>query len=194
MTKRILISIAFIISWQLACSSGALAASLWASHSRGLISDRRAAAPGDIITILVVERSTASHKASHETEKKIAASGGPGTGILGFFPDLGVSSSRSTSGGGASTQSTSLIDTISGRVAAVTPEGTLQIEASRRVKINKDELTLTVTGLVRPDDISPQNTILSTQIAECRMEWSGRGPIPEKQRPGIIARLLSFLW
>ena len=172
------------------CSSD----SLWQPNSRSLIADRRAAAPGDIVTILIVQRSTTSHKATHKADKKLDVSGGPGAGLLQFFPSLSLDAERSTEGAGAATQSTSLVDRLSGVVAAVTPEGNLQIEASRRLKLNADELTLTLTGLVRPDDISPENTVLSTQIADCQMDWSGTGPIPAKQRPGLISALLSLLW
>ena len=168
--------------------------SLWEPGARALIADRRAAAPGDIVTVLVVEKSVASHRASHETEKKLSASGGPGGGILDFFPELSASAERQTAGAGTATQTTSLVDRISAVVTGVTPEGNLEIQAVRKVRINKDEQTLTITGLVRPDDISPSNVVLSTQIADCKMEWSGRGPIAEKQRPGLLSSLLSLLW
>ncbi len=179
----------------IACSpSASLATSLWQPNSRALIADRRAAALGDIVTIIIVQHSATSHKATHKAEKELEVGGGPGAGLLQFFPNLSVSTERATEGSGASTQSTSLVDRISGVVAAVTPEGNLQIEASRNLKLNADELTLTLTGLVRPDDIRPDNTVLSTQIADCQIEWSGSGPIPGKQRPGLISTILSILW
>ena len=180
--------------WASAAPRGYSAGSLWTASSRSLTSDRRAARPGDIVTILVVEQSTASHQAAHETDKKLSVGGGPGGGILGFFPDLSVKADRSTSGSGSSTQTTSLVDRISGIVTAVTPQGNLQIQAARRVKISKDELTLTVTGLVRQDDVSSDNIVLSTQVADCRLEWSGRGAISEKQRSGLLSTALSWLW
>ena len=168
--------------------------SLWSANSRALITDRRAARPGDIITIVVVQKSAASHQAAHETEKSLNASGGPGGGVLGFFPELSVKADRGTSGSGTTTQTTSLVDRISGIVTAVTAQGNLQIQATRRVKLNKDELVLTMTGVVRPDDVSPDNVVSSTQVADCRMEWSGTGPIPGKQRPGLLSALLALLW
>jgi len=170
------------------------AESLWKPGSHSLIADRRAAAPGDIVTILIVQRSTTSHKATHKADKNLDVSGGPGLGLLQFFPILSVETERSTSGTGTTTQATSLVDRLSGVVVGVTPEGNLQVEASRHLKLNADELTLTLTGLVRPDDVSPENTVLSTQIADCQMQWSGSGPIPGKQRPGLISALLSLLW
>jgi flagellar L-ring protein precursor FlgH len=180
----------------LACLAAAPCSSesLWQPNSRSLIGDRRAAAPGDIVTILIVERSTTSHKATHKADKKLDVSGGPGDGLLQFFPSVSLGTERSTEGAGSTAQATTLVDRISGVVAAVTPEGNLRIEASRRLKLNADELTLTLTGLVRPDDISPENTVLSTQVADCQMDWSGTGPIPAKQRPGLISALLSLLW
>ena len=175
-------------------SAGGLGDSLWRPGGVSVISDRRASKPGDIVTILVAERSIASHQASHDTDKKFEAAGGPGGGLLTFFPELSVSTERGTSGKGSTTQATQMVDRISGVVTGVTPEGRLRVEAVREVKLNREELTLTVTGLVRPHDIGPDNTVLSTEIADCRIAWRGRGPIPDKQRPGLISALLSLLW
>ncbi len=81
-----------------------------------------------------------------------------------------------------------------GESEASQTEGNLRIEATRSLKLNRDELTLTLTGLVRPDDITPDNTVASTHIADVQIAWTGRGPIPEKQRPGLLSALLSLLW
>lgn len=170
------------------------AASLWQPDSRPLVADRRAAALGDIVSILIVENSSASHKASHSTDKEFEVNGGPGGGGLNFFPGLSLKTERATSGTGATTQSTRIVDRISGLVVGVTERGDLLIEATRRVKLNREDLTLTISGIVRPDDIGADNTILSTRIADCRLESTGRGPIPDKQRPGLISALLSLLW
>jgi len=175
-------------------SAGGMGDSLWRSGSVSVIADRRASRLGDVVTILVDERSVASHQASHDTDKRLEVGGGPGGGLLTFFPELSVSTERGTSGKGSTTQSTRLVDRISGVVTEVTPEGRLRVEAVREVKLNREELTLTVSGLVRPDDIAADNTVLSTQIADCRIAWTGRGPIPDKQRPGLISALLSLLW
>ena len=179
----------------MACASACVTAdSLWKAGSVSVIADRRAAKVGDVVTILVAERSVASHQASHDTDKTMEVAGGPGAGLLTFFPELSVSTERETSGKGSTTQSTQLVDRVSGMVTEVTREGMLRVEAVREVKLNREELTLTVTGLVRPDDIAADNTVLSTQMADCRIAWRGRGPIPDKQRPGLISALLSLLW
>jgi flagellar L-ring protein precursor FlgH len=177
-----------------AMSVAACADSLWTERARPLVADRRAAKVGDILTILVVERSAASHQASHDTDKKLDAGGGPGVGMLSFFPSLSLQTERATSGKGSTAQSTQFVDQLSGTITGVTPEGLLRVEATRQVKLNRDELKLTVTGTVRPDDVSPENTVVSTQIANCQIAWTGQGPIPDKQRPGLISALLSLLW
>lgn len=192
--RMTLIGLFILLLVHLSHISAGAAASLWTSRSRPLIADHIASRPGDLLTILVVEKSRTSHQAAHETEKKLSATARPGGGILGFFPDLSVSAERATSGSGSTTQSTSLVDRISGVVTGISPQGHLQIRATRRVRLNRDELSLTITGVVRQADISPDNMVLSTQIAECQMEWSGHGSIPEKQRVGLLSRLLSLLW
>ena len=190
-TKSVLLG---TLVWLAACGSLSGAASLWTAGSRSRIADRRAAAPGEVVTILVVQQSTTSHQAAHETGKQFSVSGGPGGGILDFFPELSLSTDRTTAGAGRTSESTRLTDRISGVIVERTPEGNLRIEAKRSVKLNRDKLTLVLSGLVRPDDISPDNTISSTHLADLQVECSGRGPIPEKQRPGLLSALLSLLW
>ena len=185
--------LAVVILGGLVCGP-ARAASLWTDSARSVIADRRAAAVGDIITILVEERTTTSLQADHKTQKSMENTAGGSAGLLRFFPSLAASADRSTTGTGTSTQSAQFVDRFSGTVTAITPQGNLTIEAARRVQVNKDELTVTVTGMVRPDDIAADNTIMSTQVADMKLQWSGTGPIAEKQRPGIISRFLSFLW
>lgn len=173
---------------------GGLARSLWTDSSRSLISDRRAAQVGDIVTIVVSERSSASHRADHETEKQVSARGGPGGGWLGLFPDFSAEAERATSGSGAAAQSTSLLDRISAVVIARTPQGHLELQGSRVVRLNQDELVLTVSGTARAEDITAANTVLSTQLANCHIEWRGRGPVAEKQRTGLLWRLLALIF
>lgn len=188
--------VAFSVSLGTICyiASMGCAASLWTTDSQPLIGDRRASRVGDIVTVVIVERSSASHKASHEADKSLEVSGDPGLGLLGFFPRLGLATERETSGAGGTTQTTQLVDRVSGLVSEVTAAGMLRVEAERQVRLNSDEVRVSVSGLVRPDDVRPDNTVLSTCLAECRIEWSGRGPIPGKQKPGLLSALLSLLW
>jgi len=172
----------------------AAADSLWSPNSRSLFADRKARAVGDIVTIVVVQATATSHKAAHSTSKKLGAEAGPGLGLLSFFPDLSLEAERGNSGTGTSTETTALTDRITARVTAVMPNGTLRIEGTRSVKLKKDHLECVVRGLIRQEDIHFDNTVLSSDVADLELLWTGKGPIDAKQRPGLISRLLDLLW
>lgn len=172
----------------------AAADSLWLPSSRSLFADRKARAVGDIVTIVVVQATATRHNAAHSTSKKLETDAGPGLGLLSFFPDLSLEAERGDSGTGTSTETTALTDRITAKVTAVMPNGTLRIEGRRSVKLKKDHLECVVRGLVRQEDIQFDNTVLSSDVADLELVWTGKGPINAKQRPGLISRLLDLLW
>ena len=73
-------------------------------------------------------------------------------------------------------------------------EGNLVIQGYREIRVNNETQFLIVSGIVRPQDISPDNSVKSTFIANARIEYSGTGVISEKQQPGWLARGLDILW
>lgn len=169
--------------------------SLWpAQRTCSTYSDQSARQVGDLLTVIIVQSSVASHEAESDTEKSTSATAGEGSGLLSFFPDFSLGAKRSTSGSGSTVRKTQFADRMTARVAQVLANGTLQVEATRTTVINAEKLEAKLTGIVRPQDISPENTVLSTAIADQQIVWSGKGPIAEKQRPGLISCLLHFLF
>jgi flagellar L-ring protein precursor FlgH len=169
--------------------------SLWPAERQGsLYADQRAHAVGDLLTVIIVQSSVASHEAESETNKSASASASPGAGLLSFFPDFGLGAKRSTSGSGSTVSKTQFADRMTARVTEVLPNGALRIEGVRSTVINAEKMELRLTGVVRPQDVSPDNTVLSSNLADEQIEWTGKGPIAEKQRPGLISRLLHFLF
>jgi flagellar L-ring protein precursor FlgH len=169
--------------------------SLWPAERQGsLYADQRAHAVGDLLTVIIVQSSVASHEAESETNKSASASASPGAGLLSFFPDFGLGAKRSTSGSGSTVSKTQFADRMTARVTEVLPNGALRIEGVRSTVINAEKMELRLTGVVRPQDVSPDNTVLSSNLADEHIEWTGQGPIAEKQRPGLISRLLHFLF
>ena len=79
-------------------------------------------------------------------------------------------------------------------VRKVLPNGNLQIEGARTVHVNKDSQLVHLTGLVRPDDIAADNTILSEKIADAVIRSEGKGQIADRQRQGFFTKLLSYLF
>ena len=60
--------------------------------------------------------------------------------------------------------------------------------------INNERQYITVTGVVRPEDIAPDNSVSSDLLADARLVYSGRGVLSDKQRPGLLGRVIDFVW
>ena len=170
-------------------------------------SDLRARRVGDIVTIKIVENYQSSNTVKQKSSKKSSASAGISK-LLGFenkipniFPDAEPSSlfngnlETSTSGQGQISRESKIIATITARVIKVLPNGNLVIQAVRTIKRNKDLEYIFLTGIIRPEDIAPDNSVLSTQISDAYIEYSGKGPSSEAvSGPGILTRFLHLFW
>ena len=79
-------------------------------------------------------------------------------------------------------------------VKEVLPNGTMRVEGSRMVGINRETQHVVFSGLVRPDDVAADNSVASTQVASVEVRYDGRGIVGDTQRPGILARIFKFLF
>ena len=113
--------------------------------------------------------------------------GDGGIGRVCFF-------TNSFDGSGETSRDESMTASITARVIDVLPNGTLVIQGSREIKVNNENQRITLSGLIRPVDISPDNTILSSYVANARIEYSGSGSVSDKQRPGWLTRFVDFIW
>ncbi|MHB9024208.1 MAG: flagellar basal body L-ring protein FlgH [Armatimonadota bacterium] len=173
---------------------GAQAASLWSENQSSRYVDTKARAVGDLLTVIVIEKTSTSTQATHQTKKDADAKLEEGTGWLKFITGLTAKAGRTTSGSGSSANTTRLTDQLTVTVKEILPSGNLRVEGLRAYKLEKDEMTLCFSGVVRPADIAPDNTIVSYLVADQRVMSLGKGPITEKQRPGLLSRILAFLW
>ena len=175
--------------------------SLWSPQGlfSGLSYDYKARRAGDPIVIQLAEATNSSQQGSVQTSRTFAASSGisalfgtPGarSGIQNLFSP---SSSQALNGKGQTSLTTSLQSTLSGTVLEVLPNGDMVIEAKRDVQVSNEKNTLVVRGIVRPGDIGPTNTVLSTQVAHLEVELKGKGVISDSVRPPI-APLRFLLW
>jgi flagellar L-ring protein FlgH len=183
-----------IVALTLVCVFPVSADSLWKANTESQFADRKASKVGDILSIIVVETSTATHEVSRDSKKKVNGSASAGSGLLDFIRPFGASSERSASGSGNATQSTNLVDRITVQVVEVLPNGLLRIKGQRTVQLQPDKMSLILTGLVRGEDVTPDNTVASTKIAELTIVSNGKGPIADTQKPGILSRILRLLW
>lgn len=165
--------------------------------SYSLYTDKRAHRVGDILTVLITEESSASRTAKTYTQKKdeVATSGG-GTGILDFIPlfSAGVDYKNRHDEVGRTSRQGRLWATITTRVMEILPNGDLRIEGKKTVQVNQDKEEITLKGLVRPEDIGPDNTVLSIYVADAQIEYKGKGAIDAGQKKGIILRILDWFF
>lgn len=182
------------------CGS-APAQSLWnksekeKSASTTMVADRKAQAVGDLLTILIVESSSASQQANTSVSKKSSVDVAPGVGpFLRAIPQFGFDGSTGSTAQGSTSRTSTLAARLTAKVIQVNPNGTMVFEGTRSVQANDDTQMMKITGVVRRQDIAPDNTILSTYVAEAKIEITGKGPIAEKQKPGIVTRIFRFLF
>jgi flagellar L-ring protein precursor FlgH len=172
--------------------------------------DNRARYVGDLITIKIIETYQSSNNVKQGSSK--ASSVKAGISRLfgyenqikktlplpsGFDPTKLAEGSltSSTSGQGQLQRESRILATISARVVEVLPNGNLVIQGVRTIKRNRDLEYITITGIVRPQDISSDNSVESTKISDLYIEYSGKGPSSEAASgPGIITRLLQLFW
>lgn len=162
-----------------------------------LFADTRARKVGDVLTVIVSENTTAQSAANTKVSHDDNVSAFGGTGLMQrFFRDLSLTAvnSRSGTGDGQTTRSGSLVTTLSVTVKEVLPNNTLRIEGTRFMGINRETQRVTFTGIVRPEDIAPNNTISSSLIAAMEVRYDGRGIVGDTQRPGILSRIFHFLF
>lgn len=162
--------------------------------------DVKARRAGDIVTIEVVESTSAVSEATTDSSKSssIDASVGNLFGLekkISELPNL-VSADRSADfSGDATTSRKSVVSTtLTARVTEVFPNRNLLIEGNREILLNGERQIVTLRGVVRPSDISPSNTILSARIAEMELGVTGRGLVSDAQKPGVLFRILSGFW
>lgn len=180
--------------------------SLFVGESRRslLFVDRKAHLVQDVVTIRIVEAASASGEATTATDRNSSISGSL-EAIFGLEKTLqnnGLNPAAVAKGGlgnsfdgsGATSRKNSLQATITAVVREVFPNGNLYIEGKKEVIINNERQYIIISGVIRPEDIGPDNSIRSDLIADARIEYSGRGIMAEKQRPGWLGRVLDVVW
>ncbi|GBC99021.1 Flagellar L-ring protein [bacterium HR17] len=138
-----------------------------------LFRDDKAFRVGDIVTVLVTQTAVASATSQTQTQKQINVQTQAGAGVFSFIPQAGLQHQGSFASQAQERKNLSVITTIACRVVEVSPTGLLRIEGSQEFTIDKRKQSVKLSGWVRPTDISPNNTVLSTQVAEARLDFKG---------------------
>ena len=180
--------------------------SLWNSGSDGIFADLKARRIGDILTVAIYEKASASKEATTSTGRDSSASAGL-TNLFGLEAEIAKINSAidpgkliNTSyvngfkGTGATTRKEDLVATLTTRVVAVLPNGNLKIAGSKTVTVNREDQLIILTGEVRPADISSANIVDSKHVLDARIAYTGNGVISDKQGQGWLVRALDRVW
>jgi flagellar L-ring protein FlgH len=159
-----------------------------------LTSGTRASQIGDVLTVVLIERMQASKSNSAKTGRD----GGfgltpPTTGPFALFKssDVNIGGNSSFTGKGEAEQSNALSGELSVTVMAVRANGTMLVRGEKALTLNRGEERVTLSGIVRASDISPDNRIPSTRIADARIAYTGKGEIARASRQGWLQRFFS---
>lgn len=180
------------------------AGSLWSPdrHIR-LYDDLRARQVGDIVTVQIVENTSASKEANTSSDRESTIDTGISAlfGVQSFARNgfdaskmFGANTTNEFEGKGSTDRKSSMTASVACRVVQVLPAGNLYIKGSRLTVVNQEQQYITLEGVIRPTDITPNNVVLSTNVAEARISYTGSGPVSDQQRPGWFTRLMNFLW
>jgi flagellar L-ring protein precursor FlgH len=163
------------------------------SPKNSFYADVRAKNVGDLITVLIVEKTKATHKAETKTKKESDLDAGPGKELLKFLKGWTFSTKDDFSGGGKTLRSGQLEARITCKIVEILPNGNFKIEGKQELKINRETQKIILTGIIRPIDISSNNTILSNYVADAKIIYEGSGILARKNKLGIISRILDKL-
>ncbi|GLP94989.1 flagellar basal body L-ring protein FlgH [Paraferrimonas sedimenticola] len=170
------------------------------SQVNELYSDLRAHRVGDIVTVVLTEQTQASKSANNKIDKSNSGQIGPVTNggvpvtINGRPIDLGYSDSFNNTRKAGAGQSNSLSGSITAHVMQVLENGNLVIRGEKWITINNGDEFIRLTGIVRPQDINTDNSILSPRVANARIQYSGTGTFADSQKSGWLSKFFMSGW
>lgn len=169
-------------------------------YGDSLFMDRRAARVGDVITILLKETTSTTKAASSKIKKDtdVEMNEGPLLDTIPSFKNLGlntdIEAKRQFDGDVEAEQNNALDGTIAVTVYEVMPNGLLLVRGEKWMTLNRGEEFIRIRGLIRQEDIRPDNTIFSTKLADARITYSGSGELADASRQGWAGRFFNSKW
>ena len=173
--------------------------SLWSNSGRyaNLFRDLKAHNVDDVVTILVLESTQALASADASNSRSTSAKAGFDNlfGLEGRISELPAmvsgESSSSFEGQGSTSRQTTLSTNLTARVVDVLPNGYLVVEGIREIHVNNENQSVYLTGIIRPEDISPDNIVPSSAVAQMSVRLEGRGVVSQPIKPGWLYKILN---
>lgn len=181
-------------------------ASLWQSGARAFFKDQRASKVGDIMTVVInIDESAKLKNTTTRTRDNGESAGLPHlfgleSAVGGIMPDafdpnklIDMSSTSKSTGTGNVDRQEKIELQVAAIIVDQLPNGNFVIAGRQEVRVNYELRELTVQGIVRPEDVSPANSINYKQIAEARISYGGRGQITDVQQPRYGQQVLDMV-
>lgn len=172
-------------TWLISSTMGDLARDLKASHV------------DDVVTIVVAEQASAVSTGATQTSRKSSVNSSI-TALAGLTPSNGAlanlantANDTELNGSGSTSRTTALTTSLTARVTRELPNGFLVVEGTKNIEINSEWQTVTVRGIVRPADLGPDNSIVSSRLGQLEVKLDGKGVVTDAiRRPMFLYRLL----
>ena len=178
----------------LATGSGILQAGSLFSDARyqPLVEDHRSLRVGQSLTVLILEQASAAASADTDANKSVAVAGQVSADDRAHDASIGLT--NEFEGGATISRTGRLVARVSVVIVDVLPSGELQVQGDQLIEFNNEKQELRVAGVVRPADISADNTVLSTRLANAEITFVGDGLLGSRQTPGVISRFFNWLF
>lgn len=177
--------------------------SLWNDQSRSSFKTVKNRKVGELITVIVEEDSSALQKGDTQSDRNGGfdmgldlASQGIGTNKPkeGFNFGFGFNGKSDFRGKAKTSRATKVKAMVTAVITEVKTNGNLFVVGQRNIGINAEQEKIFVSGIVRPEDITAENTVFSYQIAEAQIKVQGEGSVSNPQKPGLLSRLFGWLF
>lgn len=189
MKKKFFIFLIMIIS-----SACVFAGSLYSNpNGKSLYEDRKARNVGELLSIIIREDAQSTSTNSDNKSKSVSLDGKAGTGVLNMIPQMGAGMSSSMANGDTTKRSGSLSARVSAKIEKIDNSGNLYVRGIRRVLINNEQQEIEISGYVRPNDISVDNTVESAYLADAEVKYNGKLAFDGKAKPGMISNVLGSI-
>ncbi len=182
------------------------AGSLWTTQQGSLFYDNKARTVGDIVTVAIFEKASASKEAKTSTSRSSSIEASI-PNLLGLEAQLaklnsdidlnkllGAEFDNDFDGEGKTSRKEDLVATLTTQVVGVLPNGNLRIAGGKTVTVNNEQQIVKLTGVVRPADISARNVVDSKNVLDARIAYTGKGAISDNQSPGWLMRFINNVW
>ena len=196
---KLLLPFIFAIS----LATPAAAESLWGKNPPGnMFADTKARKAGDLLTVQIDERAEVSKNSDRTLNKENNVDlGVDAFSIFGAKNDMASNlpavkwdAKKDFKGEAEYKSSDTLTKRLTVTVKEVLPNANLLIEGRRQITTSGDETTMTITGIVRPEDIRADNSVPSELVADAKISYSGSGPADQTTSKGWFAKILDVIW